>query len=205
MTSKRLLTILSFINEKDLIVDVGCDHAYLSKLLEKRGQKSIACDIVPEIINKRKSENSKLINYYVSDGLKDIKEKYDYPILSGMGTFTILNIIKSSVVNYNKCIISSNSDNDILRKEMVKLGFKITKEQIIKEKGKYYNIILFEIGKCNYTEKEYYIGVNHVDLDMLKEKNTYLLNKYNNLLKNIPLSKQKELLKQIKYLINSEA
>ena len=169
-------------------------------MLEQRAQKSIACDIVEEIINKHKEEKSKYIKYYVSDGLKDIKEKYDYPVISGMGTFTILNIIKSSDFLFNKCLILSNSDNYILRKEMVKLGFKITQEKIVKEKNIYYNIILFEKGKCKYTEKEYYVGVNHSDLGMLKEKNKYLLDKYNKLLDTIPLSKQKKLLKKIEHL-----
>jgi len=53
LISKRIKAIVSFIDIDDLIVDVGCDHAYVSKLLAKRGQKSIASDIVEGIIEKR--------------------------------------------------------------------------------------------------------------------------------------------------------
>lgn len=200
MNSKRILTLLSFIKESDKIIDVGCDHGYISKLLEKRGQSSIASDINEQIIDKRKKEGSKLIKYYVSDGLKEIKEYFDYPILSGMGTFTILNILKSSDLNFSKCLMCSNSDNESLRKGMLSLGFIVKNEKVIKEKDKYYNIIMFEKGKYNYTKKELYIGINHLDKDMLKEKNDFLLDKYTKLLKTIPKSKQQELKRKIEYL-----
>lgn len=200
MNSKRILAILSFINKDDIIVDIGCDHAYLSKNLEKRNQYSIASDINEGIIKNRKKEKSNLIKYYVSDGLKNIEEYYDYPIICGMGTTTILKILKESNLNFNKCLISSNSDNEELRIGMKNLGFVVKEEVIIKEKGKFYNIIMFKKGKYEYTKKELYIGINHIDQNILKEKNKYLLNKYTKLLKKIPKEKQKEILRKIEYL-----
>lgn len=200
MNSKRILAILSFINKDDIIVDIGCDHAYLSKNLEKRNQYSIASDINEGIIKNRKKEKSNLIKYYVSDGLKNIEEYYDYPIICGMGTTTILKILKESNLNFNKCLISSNSDNEELRIGMKNLGFVVKEEVIIKEKGKFYNIIMFKKGEYEYTKKELYIGINHIDRNILKEKNKYLLNKYTKLLKKIPKEKQKEILRKIEYL-----
>ena len=40
----RIEALYSFINEEDMVVDVGCDQAKLGLMLAKRGQKSIASD-----------------------------------------------------------------------------------------------------------------------------------------------------------------
>jgi len=202
LISKRIEAIVSFIDIDDLIVDVGCDHAYVSKLLAKRGQKSIASDIVEGIIEKRKKENNELIEYYVSDGLRDIHVKYDYPVICGMGTFTILNIIKESKKDFNKCLISSNNDNELLRREMNNLGFVVEKELVIKDKNKFYNIIMFKKGKYNYTDKELYLGINHLDYEMFEEKKKSLLKKYKKIINNIPVEKRDEIKRKIDFLMN---
>ena len=199
MNNKRILKILSYINREDIIVDVGCDHAYLSKLLAKRGQRSIACDNVKSIIDQRKSEkHSDLITYYLSDGLKQIPEKYDYPVIAGMGTYNILKIIKESNKKFNKCLILSHSKYKELRLGMLDLGYIVDFEEVIKDNNKFYNLIMFKKGNKNYTEEELYIGINHKNLKLLKEKNNYLKNKYNKIKNKLP--KNSEILKEIKYL-----
>ena len=47
MNSLRLKTVASFINQDDKVVDIGCDHAYLSIYLIKNKfcKKVIASDI----------------------------------------------------------------------------------------------------------------------------------------------------------------
>lgn len=198
MNNKRLNIIASLIKENEVIVDVGCDHAYLSKILEKKGIKSIACDIVPSIINDRKKENSKYITYYLSDGLTNIDEElYDYPVLSGMGAYTIIDILKNSSLNFDKVLTCSNNKYDILRSKMSKLGFMIDYEIVVKDMNKFYNIIAFKKGHENLSEKEIYIGKNHKDKKMLNEKNKYLKNKYLKL-KDIP--ENSKIKKELKYL-----
>lgn len=200
MNSKRLLTILSFINEKDKIVDIGCDHAYLSMLLAKRGQASVAVDVVSSIIDKLKKQNKNpLISFYKSDGLENINDSlYDMPVLSGMGTYTILNIIKKSNKNFDKVLTCSNGKYKLLRSGMLELGFVSVKEQIVKENNKYYNIILFKKGNKKYSEKELYFGINHQDKKMLKEYNDYLKRKYEKIKNKVP--KDSEVLKEISLL-----
>lgn len=200
MNSKRLQALLSFIKTSDKVVDVGCDHAYLSKMLARRNQASIACDIVSSIIEKRKEEDKNdLITYMLSDGLKQIPDNaYNLPVLSGMGTFTILNIIKNSSISFDRVLTASNSKYKELREGMKKLGFVSEEEQVVKENNKFYNIIMFKKGNTNYTEKELYIGKNHKDKKMLEEKNKYLKNKYSKILKNLP--EDSEILKELKYL-----
>lgn len=200
MNNKRLQALLGFIKESDKVVDVGCDHAYLSKMLAKRGQASIACDIVSSIIEERKREDKNdLITYLISDGLKQIpSDAYNLPVLSGMGTFSILDIIKKSSISFDRVLTASNSKYKNLREGMKELGFVSIEEQVVKENNKFYNIIMFEKGNGNYTEKELYIGKNHKDKKTLDEKNKYLKNKYSKILKNLP--EDSEILKELKYL-----
>lgn len=192
MNSKRLLTILSFINEKDKIVDIGCDHAYLSLLLAKRGQASVAVDVVSSIIDKLKKQiKNPLISFYKSDGLENVDDSlYDMPVLSGMGTYTILNIIKKSNKNFDKVLTCSNRKYKTLRSGMLELGFVSVKEQIVKENNKYYNIILFKKGNKKYSEKELYFGINHQDKKMLKEYNDYLKRKYKKIKNKVPVDSE---------------
>lgn len=192
MNSKRLLTILSFINEKDKIVDIGCDHAYLSLLLAKRGQASVAVDVVSSIIDKLKKQiKNPLISFYKSDGLENVDDSlYDMPVLSGMGTYTILNIIKKSNKNFDKVLTCSNGKYKTLRSGMLELGFVSVKEQIVKENNKYYNIILFKKGNKKYSEKELYFGINHQDKKMLKEYNDYLKRKYEKIKNKVPVDSE---------------
>ena len=137
----RIEAIYSFIDLKDRVVDVGCDQAKLGILLAKRNQKSIASDISPKVIERasldiRKLGLDNLIDLRVSNGLQNIKEKEaDTLVLSGMGTHTILEILNSTKIKFNKIITISNNYHDILRDKMNELNYKVDKELIIKEKA----------------------------------------------------------------------
>ena len=180
----RIDAIYSFIDLKDRVVDVGCDQAKLGILLAKRNQKSIASDISPKVIERasldiRKLGLDNLIDLRVSNGLQNIKEKEaDTLVLSGMGTHTILEILNSTKIKFNKIITISNNYHDILRDKMNELNYKVDKELIIKENNKYYNLILFTKGIKKYTKKELLLGLNQVDSELYKEYLNHLLNKY---------------------------
>ena len=180
----RIETIYSFIDLDDRVVDVGCDQAKLGILLAKRNQKSIASDISPKVIERasldiRKLGLDNLIDLRVSNGLQNIKEKEaDTLVLSGMGTHTILEILNSTKIKFNKIITISNNYHDILRDKMNELNYKVDKELIIKENNKYYNLILFTKGIKKYSQKELLLGLNQVNNELYKEYLNHLLNKY---------------------------
>ena len=180
----RIEAIYSFIDLKDRVVDVGCDQAKLGILLAKRNQKSIASDISPKVIERasldiRKLGLDNLIDLRVSNGLQNIKEKEaDTLVLSGMGTHTILEILNSTKIKFNKIITISNNYHDILRDKMNELNYKVDKELIIKENNKYYNLIIFNKGIKKYSQKELLLGLNQVDSELYKEYLNHLLNKY---------------------------
>ena len=176
----RIEAIYSFIDKSDRVVDVGCDQAKLSLMLAKRNQSSIACDISENVIYRAKKDiKSSLIDLRVSNGLSNIKEgEADTLVLSGMGTHTILEIIRNTNLKFNKIITISNNYHDILREQMNLLNYIVNKELIIKENNKYYNLIMFKNGKTNYNRKEILLGLNHEDQNMYNEYLNYLLNKY---------------------------
>lgn len=185
----RIETIYSLIDKNDKVVDVGCDQAKLSIMLAKRNQKSIASDISEKVIDRasktiKELSLDNLIDLRVSNGLDNIKEsEADTLVLSGMGTYTILDILSDTNIKFKKIITISNNYHDILRVKMNDLGYKINKELIIKENNKYYNLIEFTIGNNNLSREEELIGLNHIDKTMYNEYLNYLLNKYLNIQK----------------------
>lgn len=181
----RIEAINSFIDDQDKVVDVGCDQAKLSLMLASRNISSIASDISEKVIEKaRKTISNPLIDLRVSNGLDKIKEgEADTLVLSGMGTYTILEILNNTKLIFNKIITISNNHHNILRSKMNDLNYRVKEEQIIKENNKYYNLIVFERGTKDYTESEVELGLNHIDNDMYKEYLNHLLNKYLNIKK----------------------
>ena len=181
----RIEAIYSLIDENDRVVDVGCDQAKLALMLSSRGQSSIASDISEKVINKARLDiKSDLIDLRVSDGLQNIKEgEADTLVLSGMGTYTILDILNKTKLRFKKIITISNNYHDILRSKMNDLNYMIDSELIIKENNKYYNLILFVPGNKKYTDYEINFGLNHKDKELYNEYLNHLKNKYLNIQK----------------------
>lgn len=184
----RLEKISSYISDNEKVLDVGCDQALLSKILAKRKIYSIASDLRPNIIENAKKNLTPLekeyITFSVSNGVPAILNEEYTLVLSGMGAHTILDILKNSNYRFNKIITISNNNNDILRTEMSKLNYYVLEEEIIKEKGKFYNLIVFDNVKRDYSKEQILVGINHKNKELLKEKNDYLIKKYTSILNN---------------------
>lgn len=182
----RLEKISSYISDNEKVLDVGCDQALLSKILAKRKIYSIASDLRPNIIENAKKNLTPLekeyITFSVSNGVPTILNEEYTLVLSGMGAHTILDILKNSNYRFKKIITISNNNNDILRTEMSKLNYYVLEEEIIKEKGKFYNLIVFDNVKRDYSKEQILVGINHKNKELLKEKNEYLIKKYTSIL-----------------------
>ena len=200
--NKRIEIISNYINETDKIADIGCDQALLSEVLAKRNIYSIASDIKKTIVDSAQKRIgdlnlSEYVKFIVSDGVKKIDDSVDTVVLSGMGTYTILKILKDSNKQYKKVITISNNNHDILRTKMLELGYEIDKEEIIYEKSKFYNLILFKIGYCEYSEEEVLFGKNHQNSELFIKKIEYDLNKYKKIYK---LNKSKDTYRKIEII-----
>jgi tRNA (adenine22-N1)-methyltransferase len=157
--SKRLLTISKYVDEKDKIIDIGCDHALLDIYLvqNKNIKKIIASDIVEYAITSARNNIDKYnvsnIDLRCGDGLNVLKgtDNINTIIISGMGYQKIIDILKSikSLNNINKIIIQSNNYPLIIRDFITKNGYYISNEELVKEKNIIYTIIVFKRGNKN--------------------------------------------------------
>lgn len=196
--SKRLETIVSFINPEDTAVDVGCDHGLLSIYLteNKLVKKIIASDInqnaLNSAINNIKARKLK-IETILSDGLKNIDVKgINTIIISGMGTSTILHILSDSnkISKIDKLIIQSNNNHEELRRNLNCLGYHLEDEKYTFDKNKWY--ITCKFIKSNKTNDETTIKYGLLNN---KKYNEYLLDSNKKIYKKIPITSIKQKIK----------
>lgn len=197
--SKRLQAVATLVDIKSRVIDVGCDHAYLDIYLTLNNEnKCIATDINKNALeiakkNIKKYNLEKKIDTKLTNGLTGLKIKdNDNIVISGMGTYTILEILKTNKLS-NTLIISSNNNIDILRREVINLGYYIDSEIFIIDKDKPYVIIKFIKGIKKYSKID--ISLGPILKNNIQYKK-YLIKKYKSILKNI--SKKKMLLR-LKY------
>lgn len=199
MINKKLKAIASFINTQDTVVDIGCDHAYLAIYLKenKLCKNVYASDINENALNIAKhniKEHNLDIETILSDGFKSIHNpNIDTAVISGMGTNSILDIIRYAPKNINKYILCSHNNLDILRKKLYEHKLYIESEIAIYEHKKYYVIML--VTK-NY-QKENRLSLKYGRSND-KEYLSYLLKKEQEVLNRIPKRKIKKRLKHLK-------
>ncbi len=168
MLSKRLESLVKYIDKKDKLIDIGCDHGLIDIYLVKN--KIINSVIISDIHegalkagkeNVTKHHLEKQIDARLGNGLEVLKqdEVIDTVLISGMGTSTILKILNNNYLkNINKLILQSNNNHEELRKEVVKLGFIITDEEYFIDNKKNYINIVFKRGNQKYKRDELRYG-----------------------------------------------
>lgn len=193
MNSERIKVLAKEISENDTVLDVGCDHGYLSIYLKQNNlcKEVYASDVSENALNVARNNFKKYnldIKTYVSDGFKNVPVYFDTAVIAGMGTSTILKILDNEKTP-NKLVLASNNDYYKLRKKINEIGYKIVDEQAIYENNHYYIILLCIKQKQKLTKKELKYGISNNE-DYYK----YLLNKNKDLIKKVPLKKKIKLL-----------
>ena len=205
MTSKRIKFISSLINNNDKVLDIGTDHALLPIYLIKNNITSVAdgSDISNIVLdnartNVAKYNLDKQINLFCSDGVKNIDVSiYNTFIIAGMGFYTIKGILDSANLGtINKIIIQSNNNHEELRRYINKIGFKIIKDYFLEDKDKTYLIIYAVKGKQSLSDKEYVCGLYDINNIWYYK---YIVNKYESMLKNIPVNDSDLINRQLDY------
>ena len=195
----RLKAVATLVDMKKRVIDVGCDHAYLSICLTLNNEnKVIATDINKNALenakkNIKRFHLSRKIATKLTDGLKGINVRSDDNIvICGMGTHTILQILETNKLS-NTLIISSNNDIELLREKVIDKGYYIDSEIFIIENNIGYVIIKFLKSYKKYTKKDILYG------PILRKNSAYknyLVNNYKKILKNIP---KKKIFVRLKY------
>ena len=198
--SKRLKEISNFIDENDKIIDIGCDHALLDIYLKEKYENIsiIASDIHEGALkmarkNLEKHEMEDKIDLRLGDGLTVANpNEYNCIIISGMGYYNIVKILsdQSKLENANKIIIQSNTDVVKLRKYIIKLGYKITREKLVEDNDIIYTIIQFQKGIEKYDYRQIYFGPRLLENkdEIFNDYYYKKLLKYENLLLQLPKS-----------------
>ena len=196
--SDRLKAISEYIDEEDKLIDVGCDHALTDIYLCEQypNLHVIASDIHEGALKNatnyiKKYKMDKRISLRLGDGLTIVNaDEIDTILISGMGYHTIKDILsnETKMTNIKKIIIQSNTDIVKLRKFVIKLGFKITREKLVKDNDIIYTVIEFKKGSEKYSYEEIYFGPRILDNkdDLFYEYYSKKLLKYENLLLQLP-------------------
>ena len=196
--SKRLKAITNFIDENDRIIDIGCDHALFDIYLKEEYPdiNIIATDISEGAIKQAKKNILKYnledeIDVRLGNGLEVVdKEEFDTIVISGMGYYTITDILNNidKLANVKKIILQSNTDIVKLRKSIIKLGYKIDDEMLVEDKDIVYTIIKFVPGEEKYNYKQIYFGPRLMEKkdELFNEYYSKKLLKYENLLLQLP-------------------
>ena len=182
--NKRIDYLSNFIKKANYVIDIGCDHGYLSVLLLK---KEIANHVINIDINKKPLDSAisnltknnlldKTTNI-INDGLKNLNFDFviDYCFISGLGSKTIINIIENNENIIENFILQTNTNSLDLRKYLLKNNFEIISEDKIVDNNIWYEVILAKKTNKNFLDcfsiSEIYFGKieHHLSLDNFKK------------------------------------
>ena len=169
----RLKTIGDLVSANSFCLDVGCDHAFLCIYLVKKNMniKAIASDVLEGPL-KHARENIKRegledkIEVRLGDGLDTYSDEVDTVIISGMGGRNMIGIFKKNLQVLKKIktiIVSPNNYQEDVKRFLVKNGFVIDDEVMVKEKKFIYQIIKLTRGKKRYSKREYFFGPKYLE------------------------------------------
>ncbi len=214
MLSKRLKVVLDYIENDDIVADIGCDHGYLGIACIEKGIKFV--QLIDNKEGPLSSAKANLKNYdsskyelTLSDGLDLINNLVNTVVICGMGGELIVDIINNHldiVKNMKKVIVQANTKINYLRKYLSEHSLKIVDESIVEDMDKIYEIIVFTYEECSEKLDDFDILFGPC---LRKEKNTVFikkwterLNEYNRILSNSyveEIKKEKEMIEEVLY------
>ncbi|AOG60615.1 tRNA: m1A22 methyltransferase [Spiroplasma helicoides] len=150
----RLFAITGMISDGETVADIGTDHGYIAIYLAKdnKANKIFATDIAEQPLNVAKNNInsfgvSEKIETILADGISWVKEKnvkISSCIIAGMGSNTVLQILKEDNDNIDCYVISSNTNAESIRLWVKKKKYFIESETLVKDNG-----LIYEIFKIN--------------------------------------------------------
>ena len=149
--SDRLLACAGFVSPGSRVADVGCDHGYLSIHLLTKGiaRSCIASDIneqplLSAVRNAEKYGVRDKMEFYISDGVRNIPRDFDALVCAGMGADTIMSILASAPWLQDSkytLILQCQSKRPELRQWLYDAGYRINRETLAKDGKFIYSIM----------------------------------------------------------------
>src|SRR5690625_4710618 len=154
--SKRLNALVNYIpDDTKRFADIGTDHAYLPCYVCLKDQfvQAIASDVAigpyEQALQQIKSLNLQdRIDVRLGDGLSTLEEdEVDCIIIAGMGGSLMKSILEKGINKLNRVkrlILQPNIDAKSIREFALNFQYEIIAEQILKDDGHIYEIIVLE-------------------------------------------------------------
>ena len=170
MISKRLELVASFVPQGAILLDVGSDHAYLPIELVEKGQikGAIAGEVVEgpyqsAVKNVEAHGLKEKIQVRLANGLAAFEEADQVSVITiaGMGGRLIARILEEGLgklANVERLILQPNNREDDLRIWLQENGFQIVAESILEEAGKFYEILVVEVGQMKLSASDVRFG-----------------------------------------------
>ena len=169
--STRLLACCQFVIPGDRVADIGCDHGYLGIHLLQSGIASsvIESDVAEGPLQSAMRNAAKFavrdkMEFYLSDGLKNVPRDFNCMVCAGMGADTMMSIIAHAYDDgwladrRYRLILQCQSKRPELRQWLYDKGFRINRETLAKDGKFVYSImeVVFDPGH-GITPAETYI------------------------------------------------
>lgn len=168
--SKRLQMVAAQVLSGGVLADIGCDHGFTSIYLVSRGQvrKAIAMDVREGPLGRAaehvvESGLQEKIELRLSDGTDQLQPgEADTILISGMGGALMEQILRARpevTKTAQELVLSPQSEVYRIRTCLHELGFRIAREDMVQDMGKYYVALRAVPGTEHYSQTlEYTYG-----------------------------------------------
>lgn len=164
MNNKRIEAISQLIDNDESVIDIGCDHGFLAKMLRTKGNNKLIICSDNKIGPLNNARNNLIgydnINFELTDGVDNIDTVCDVCVLAGMGHNTVISIIENNESYFRNCkkiIIQVNSVVAQMRQYLSNHKFQIIDECMVYD-YKYYQIMVVKSGQQQLNELQIEFG-----------------------------------------------
>lgn len=167
--SQRLDAVAMMVTEGNRLADIGTDHAFVPIFLAESGRipSALAMDVNRGPLERagahiREHGLEERITTRLSDGLLSLKEgEADTVLIAGMGgalTVRILQHRRDLYREIRELILQPQSEIASVRRYLERSGWRIVRERMVFEDGKYYQMMRCIPGRMSLTGPEARFG-----------------------------------------------
>ena len=158
MLSERLQAVCALCPQGECLADIGTDHGYVPVTLVEEGivKKAIAMDVRKGPLSRanasvKEAGLSDRISLRLSDGMDGLQaEEADVVLIAGMGgplTVRILTAGERKLSGVKALVLQPQSEIGDVRRYLSTHGWRIRRENMVLEDGKYYPMMEAERGQ----------------------------------------------------------